>query len=324
MADPLEQYSPPAGINDFPRSHPKRDALRAAWDAALTPLLSASTDFYDPKVTAIGDAKPVKVEWTAFPKQSEDRGGADRFEHADGRQPAAQRQWEYCEWCVQRNAAGDIVRATFTTEDINYWRALWQVDPACVLQLYRFHVSGNVQMDDLRLPSDPTAYNPFNKWNTGDEYTPTGGGSMHMIVGINHYPAAIRLVKNAAASPEDAPRFDANRADPVVILATSRVVGRLGLRLSFSDPVGVYLQEPAFHRFELPLSAPPDLEVKDLWRVVRGKRSLGQGLRAVFSVPKDLGFTVSDIRIDGEPIRFGSQIATTVQSATFLTPLPRS
>jgi hypothetical protein len=37
-----------------------------------------------------------------------------------------------------------------------------------------------------------------------------------------------------------------------------------------------------------------------------------------------MGFTVGDIKIDGELIDHGSQIARTVRSATYVTPLPHN
>jgi hypothetical protein len=47
-----------------------------------------------------------------------------------------------------------------------------------------------------------------------------------------------------------------------------------------------------------------------LWKVVRGQPN-GYALHTVFEVPPDSGFTVSDIKIDGKPIRWASQIVET-------------
>lgn len=328
MSDPLTRYDTPAAIDDFPKSRRKRTELRAAWDSVVDGLIrrNGSTNFYDPKTTVIGTARRVKVEWTAFPKQTEDTTLplADKFRQADVRPPTTERQFEYCEWCVERDpSTRKIVRVTFTTESREYWQELWKVDRDCVLELYRRHVSRNVQLVDLHETGDVNTYKVRNKWNTGDEYLPGQGGSMHMIVGINNIPAAIDLAGGAARLPRDAPTRGAHHADPVVILSVSRVVQRLQKRLSFTNPVGIYLQEPEFNRFELPPGAPRSVQPRDFWRVVRGRRDRGQGLRAVFKVPSRLGFTVGDLKIDGQPIDNGSQIARTVKSGTYVTPISR-
>lgn len=328
MSDPLAQYDPPAKINDFFGDSAKRDRFRALWDRTVDGLIAprASTNFYNPKTTRVGDAQPVRVEWTAFPKQTEDAAVSEteKFRLADIRPPQQERQYEYCEWCVQRDpATNKITRVTFTTESREYYAALWEIDPNCVLRLYRRHINSNVQLADLHVPGDPSRYVSRNKWNRGNEYLPNEGGSMHMIIGINTIADAVGLVAGTASSRSDLPHGGTHHADPMVILTVSRVVGRLGLRLCFSNPVGVYLQEPELNRIEPPASAPRDFDVADCWRVVRGKRSEGQALRAVFSVPERFGFTVSDLKIDGRPIEHGSQIARAVQSGTYVTPLPR-
>ncbi len=328
MSDPLARYDTPACINDFRNSRRKRAQLRTAWDAVVDGIMqpNISTNFYDPKATVVGRARRARVEWTAFPKRTEDLTVSlnQKFEQADGRpNDTDERQFEYCEWCVERDPATQkILRITFTTESRAYFQELWKVDPDCVCDLNRKHVNRGVQLEDLHLPGDPAAYNVRNKWNTGNEYLPDRGGSMHMIVGINTIPLAVNLAGGAARNPRDAPTRGAHHADPMVILAVSRIVGRLQKRLSFTNPVGIYLQEPEFNRIELPAGAPRDVHPRDFWRVVRGKRSRGWGLRAVFRVPDRFGFKVSDLKIDGRPITHGSQLARTVKSGTYVTPLP--
>lgn len=317
MSDPLRQYDPPACWNDFPHDAELARLLRAAWHAEVAGLLTpaASATFYDPLVTRVGDAKPEKVEWTAFPKDIEDAGGDLTL--ADQRL----NQREYCEWCVARDAGGKIVRVEFTAETPEYWETLWETDKPRTLELYREMVSPRVQAADLEAGG---RYRRDNKWNSGGEYLPDEGGLVHLVVGINTLSAAVGVVAPASAAPDDVPVGGSPfHADPLIALAVKRVVHRLNARISFSNPVGIYLQEPQFHRFELPATAPRTSKPADCWRVTRGDRHTGRALHAVFEVPAGCGFVVGDIKIDGRLIEHGSQIARTLKSGTFVTPIPR-
>jgi hypothetical protein len=102
-------------------------------------------------------------------------------------------------------------------------------------------------------------------------------------------------------------------SDPFIGSQVNTLVRTKGVRVTLQNPVGLYIQQPDFSRYQLPLAAPPDARFEDCWRIVRGSR--GMGLHAVFEVPPNLGFTVSDISIDGSAIEFGSQIAQTFRIA---------
>ncbi|HEX9668057.1 MAG TPA: hypothetical protein VGC93_01115 [Thermoanaerobaculia bacterium] len=328
MSDPLTRFDPPANWDDFPRSRSKREALRTSWHDTLAALTagSAGPNYYNPMTTRIGDARPARVEWNAFPKRVEDTEQplADKLRDADERD----RQAEYCEWCVKRGAGGKITRVTFTSEVVEYWHALWGVDRARVLALYRQWISPRVALRDLELnPGDPDSpYKPRNDWNTGGEILPDRGGAMHMVVQspANTLVAALGVVVGAANSGNDRPPGGSDHADPLIGLSVKRLVVRLGQRVSFSNPVGVYLQEPEFNRFELPAGAPREVHPRDFWTVVRGDRETGRALRAVYEVPRRLRFTVGDMKIDGRTIQHGSQIARTLKSGTYVTPIPRT
>jgi hypothetical protein len=54
-------------------------------------------------------------------------------------------------------------------------------------------------------------------------------------------------------------------------------------------------------------TTPDGSPAANYWSIVRGTQ--GMGLRAVLEVPPNKGFTVSDIKIGGEPIKFGGQVA---------------
>jgi hypothetical protein len=290
----------------------------------LTPG-AESENYYNPLTTAIGDARPARVEWNAFPKQIEDREIplAEKLRLADERDNQA----EYCEWCVRRGTGGKIDRVTFTSEVVEYWEALWAVDQGRVLSLYRRWISRRVELRDLKVrPDDPDSpYHPRNHWNTGGEVLPDRGGAMHMVVQspANTLGAALGVVAGAARFPNDRPPGGAHHADPLIALSVSRLILRKRMRVSFSNPIGAYLQEPDFNRFELPAGAPRDIHPRDFWTVVRGDRASGRGLRAVYQVPRRLGFVVGDVKIDGRRVEHGSQIARTLKSGTYVTPIPR-
>lgn len=317
MSDPLRRYAPPARWNDFRADAGKARRLREIWSDRVAEALRSATNpgFYDPQTTRIGDARPERVEWTAFPKSIADAGGS--FADAEDRSG----QGEYCEWCVARDETGKVVRVEFTSETPEYWQDLWTVDPDRVVELYRELVSPRVQRADLESGGD---YRPGNRWNTGSEYRADEGGLAHLVVGINTLGAAVGVVSGAAQSTDDLPTGGGDfHADPHIALSVQRVIHRLNARVSFSDPVGIYLGEPDFHRYELPAVAPRSMRIEECWRVTRGNRRAGQALHAVFEVPRGKGFVAGDIRIDGQPIRFGSQLARTLKSGTFVTPIPR-
>jgi hypothetical protein len=326
MSDPLSRFDPPANWDDFPHDATKRERLRSLWSSRLNELTTGVVNdrYYNPLTTRIGDARPVRVEWTCFPKETEDALTADglselpwedRWRQADIRD----RQAEYSEWCVTRDPVSHkIIRVTFTCEAPEYWQALWDVDPDRVLALYQELVSPRVRMGDLQ---SGTGYNPTNQWNTGGESLPDRGGNVHMVVTDlqNTLSAALGVIAGAVHG-SGLPVGQRFHADPLINMAVARVVGRLSTRISVSNPVGLYLSDPQFNRFGLPAGAPRSAHPQDYWRVVRGRP--GYILRAIYEVPARLGFTVGDIEIDGHPIRYGSQIAQTLKSGAYVTPLP--
>jgi hypothetical protein len=321
MSDPLSRFDPPANWNDFPKSRTKREDLRNRWSQKVRDFTEprVGDNYYNPLTTRIGDAQPARVEWSAFPKLTEDDDSltlAQKLEQADERN----RQFEYCEWVVARDSRGKITRVTFTSETVEYWQSLWETDEERVLALYRRLVSPSVPMADLKIG---TAYNPNNRWNMGGAQ-PDGVGAVHMVVGINTLNLAIGVAAGASTGGDDNPRGGGSfHADELIALTVKRLVVRLNLRISLSNPLGLYLQEPEFNRFELPASAPRSARPQDFWKVVRGDRGSGRALRAVYEIPARLGFKVGDIKIDGRLIEHGSQIARTLKSGTYATPIPR-
>ncbi|GAB1542867.1 hypothetical protein NUACC21_55410 [Scytonema sp. NUACC21] len=271
--------------------------------------------------------------------------------------PRGPRGWqdEYCEWSVTRNSEGKITKVMFTCENREYWYALWDVEPAVVLRLYQELVEPQVQLEDLYLRDgngepiiDPEtgrpAYNDRNKWNST-----TTDGAVHLISNPNALSAEIFLAGQATVLRQDPagnPITDKNQlincsqygapnrnSDPTIgasVNALVRGTGQpgSGVRVSLQNPVGLYIQEPSFDTYQLPFNAPANAQPSDYWKVVRGRRrqngeDMDFILHAVFEVPEDQGFTVSDITINGFNIEFGSQIAQTFDIALAGLPLPQ-
>ncbi|AEI62801.1 hypothetical protein [Corallococcus macrosporus] len=305
--------------------------------------------YFNPLTTDVPDSAPTRlIPWTAFPNRIlvsfPNASQAEQWRYADegppdvgGKpyRPEGPRGWqdEYCEWSVTRNAEGAITRVDFTCENPEYWFCLWQVSPERVLALYRQLVGPHVALEDLYLrdaqgrpvvdrETGRPAYDAINKWNNS-----TTRGVVHLISPPNTLGAEIYLAGAATLLRErngdpitdrdvliQCSRYGApgRNSDPFIGAEVNALV-RQGVRVTLKNPVGLYIQQPDFSRFQLPFTAPDGVKVNDFWKLVRGRP--GFGLHAVFEVPPELGFTVSDLSIDGIPIQYGAQIAQTFQIA---------
>ncbi|HEX2645296.1 MAG TPA: hypothetical protein VHU81_20025 [Thermoanaerobaculia bacterium] len=335
--------------------------------------------YFNPLEVPIPPNSPVKlVEWIAFPNRIQSYLGAPQykltedqsFDLADNGRlpdgitllpipqnpcpfvdsnpspvipygPAGPRGWqdEYCEWAIERDAAGDIVRVMFTCENPEYWTTIWNVDekngPEKVLELYRQLVSPRVQLDDLvlhdaqgRQVRDPNTgfltYNPINKWNNTTKLLPDSGGAVHLTSPPNNLGAEIGLGAGAtllrfdSLDPQDliccTPFGQSFRhSDPHIGFTINQAVRQLNMRITITNPVGLYIQTPDFESYELPADwIRQGLKPQDFWRLERG--TPGMGLHAVFQAPegrKDL--KLNKIRIHGKPLRWGGQLTQTFQ-----------
>ena len=268
--------------------------------------------------------------------------------------PTGPRGWqdEYCEWISTRDMSGKITTVDFTCENPDYWYALWNVSPQRVLALYRQLVDPAVQLKDLFLrdaKNKPVidratgfaAYNALNKWNN----QPSAGqktGAAHLISPPNtlfaeiYLGAAGTLLRQKGGTPVTDPdelircsQYGApgRNSDPHIGSEVNKIIAGGGVVASLQDPVGLYLQTPDFSGYSLPADPklPADADVAECWNVMRGRKK-GAGdnidfiLHARFEIPKrwkDAGvsFTVGDIQLNGNPIRFGAQITQTFQVA---------
>jgi hypothetical protein len=270
--------------------------------------------------------------------------------------PYGPRGWqdEYCEWSVTRNSAGKIVRVDFACENPEYWYSLWRIDPALVAELYSKTLSGpyrtvTVKPEDLELTylgqkvidpfTNKAAYNPLNKWNTGTVSNAKGGGVMHLTSTPNTLQTELGLAGAATLRYPAGSRVDAGtllccgnygqpqrNSDPTIGFGANQVV-EANNKISLANPPGLYLQMPSFTGWVTPDATPAG----NFWTVVRGAQTLPGFdakfnfiLHAVFEVPPNKGYTVSDITINSAKIQWASQIARTFQVALYPLPIPQT
>jgi hypothetical protein len=185
-----------------------------------------------------------------------------------------------------------------------------------------------VQLDDLLCaedlvdysdPANPAtvypkgSYNPYNRWNTTD-------GIMHLTQPANSLQAEIQLGGDATILRERYGRLitdsdalicgtrygGANRCSDPTIGGTVYELASLGCWITLRNPVGLYMDHLDLTGLTKPDGSPVEPEY---FRVLRGDAERKLIERAVFEVPPGEGFTVSDLRIGGVPIRFGGQLA---------------
>lgn len=317
----MPQFDPPGFLDDL------NDNQRTAWSqwvsdrfdevAAGDPIRflhdAPRPRFFNAlRTPPSADAQERDITWTAFPRivQIESASDQERWQTADS---SRDHQDEYCEWSVTRDGNGKITRVTFTSEGPEYWQFLAAVNFQRVVELYRQHIGPQVQPDDLRDGSGN--YNPRNKWNNS-----TRRGAMHLIQDNNTLGAEIEL---AAAATNVRVRNGQTLTGAQELIKC----GRYGAEERHSDPhIGAVVNELARLNADITLANPIGLCIAavntagwetpdgsnslDYWKITRGTEQ--KALRAVFQVPAARGFTVTDITINGTPIRFGAQIADAI------------
>lgn len=249
---------------------------------------------------------------------------------------------EYCEWHVTRDpASGKLLRVAFTCEGPEYWSALASGypsgpfyysgpqttgavgDPNKLLALYQQLASPAVQMQDLFFQEDIPGYflkgqyNPYNKWNTTD-------GVVHLTHPANTLLAEIqiaadgtvmRIKRTGRRLVQEADQMiccgaygGVNRSsDPNIGNAVNQLA-RLGAMVTLNDPVGLYMDSLNTVGWTKPDGKTP---VGNYWQIIRGQP--GMVVRAVYEVPPEEGFTVSDILIGGTPLQYAGQIAREIK-----------
>ncbi|MGZ3873633.1 MAG: hypothetical protein ACXVJD_11985 [Mucilaginibacter sp.] len=193
-------------------------------------------------------------------------------------------------------------------------------------------------------------YNPLNKWNSGTVSDDSQGGAMHLTSTPNTIQTEIAISSAATVQRNNpsgstgntywtSPNFNAllcdaqygqkhRNSDPniggnineLICTPTSTnppVSGAPYYTVSLTDPLGLYIQMPDFSAYVTPDGTP----AADFWTIVRGSETLNDQdgdqlpgnfiLHAVFEVPANKNYTISDITIAGENILWGSQVAST-------------
>jgi len=265
--------------------------------------------------------------------------------------PYGPRGWqdEYCEWSIERNSDGKIVRIDYTCENPEYFNSVWLIDPSAVLAIYQSALGKpQIQLADLYLKDaagkaviDPSsgrpAYDPLNKWNNGPISTSTGGGAMHLTSTPNTIQTEMGLA-SGATTPRPCGNTNpktliccaqygqvGRNSDPNIGAAVNAVVntttGLSPAKATLANPPGLYIQTPDFAAYQY--TTPDGTDASTFWTMTRGTTSLTDSfgrtlpgtfvLHATFMVPASLGYTISDIQIGGVPIQYASQV-----SATFL------
>jgi hypothetical protein len=318
----LERFHPPGFLDDF------NDEQRATWSEWISDRFDEGVrgkperfefdapraQFYNPmKVETGPDAQSVDISWVGFPRGVETASISDiqRWRRAD---EDRDRQDEYCEWSVERDPdSGKITRVTFTCEGPEYWSFLAETTPEVALDLYQQFVNPQVKLDDLfrRVGSD-RKYNPRNKWNES-----TVEGAMHLIQVNNNLSAEIELAAGSSVVRKIGGRIldgeqelikcghygGAGRHSDPHIGGQVNSLTRQKADVTLENPVGLYFSDLSTESFETQDGSDP----KSFWTYVRGTEE--KPVRAVYEVPADKGYTVSDVTIEGRPIVFGAQIA---------------
>lgn len=319
---PLDHLDPPGRLDDL---SPEGIGL---WTNTVSDLMQGSikgrpdlfendsprAQFFDPIKTDIGkDAKEKQIFWFAFPRTIKTRPGLtqrQRWKMADDDRGL---QDEYCEWVVQRNQQKKIVRVTFTSETPDYYQALAEsknkADQEHLLALYHDFASPEVKLEEL---FEGERYNPSNQWNSGTDL-----GPVHLVEGSNNLGAAVELAAAATIPRKIDGHFKTDEQD---LIGCSDY----GIASRNSDPhIGAQINELARADADVTLANPPGLyiamlstagwttpdgtDAKSFWHPGRGEK--GHRQRAVYEVPEDKDYVVGDIKIGGQPIDFGGQIA---------------
>jgi hypothetical protein len=260
--------------------------------------------------------------------------------------PVRDRQDEYLEWTLRRDGSGRITKAIFVAEGYDYFSRLFQHDEKRVAEIYAEFVEiKDLTPDDLRAPKGifrrtalgtvevvpPGAFNPRNRFNIAP-------GIVHLSHRANSLGAEVNLagvsgiarrtVNGALLDGVDAERLlccaeggNPNRnSDPLIgQQAYAQVLG--GFRYTLANPVGLYIAGVETSRLTLPNG---QTEVpSDWWKTIRGTSEDHRTLRLELSVPASEHLTVSDLLVDGLPVKFGGQLAELLTVHLFVTRWPR-
>ncbi len=236
-------------------------------------------------------------------------------------------QDEYCEWQVFRNSVDKIVRVVFTCEPPEYCEFLY--DPGVstltafsrnkLVEIYRERCGDNtITLPDLEKKNSAgnKVYNRANKWN--NQFC------VHLQQLNNTLGAEINIAAHASVVYSDStgtlisdikklfvcdPFGEPSRQSDPSIGDNVNKLARENRFITLENPVGLYMTSLDTSGW----TTPDGTDAQSFWKVLKGSSATDPGksmiVRAEFAVPAIKRYTVSDISIAGEPIKFGSQIA---------------
>ncbi len=258
--------------------------------------------------------------------------------------PVRDRQDEYLEWALFRDASGSkIKRAVFVAEGYDYFSTLFRHDEQRVLEIYKeFTGIESLKVDDLRAPKgvyrrlangrmipvvEPGEFNPRNRFNISP-------GIVHLSHRANSLGAEVNLagVSGLARKVADGSLLDGadserllccaeggnpNRNSDPLISQQAYAQVLAGYHYTLSNPVGLYIAGIDYDGLLLPdnkTSVP-----RDWWEVTRGVAEEKRVLRLELSVPESEKLSVGDLIVDGSKVRYGGQLAKLLTVHLFVT-----
>jgi len=206
-------------------------------------------------------------------------------------------------------------------------------DIDAVLRLYRtFLDNPKVQKADLLFPADVYVdsdkkqklfsagdYNPWNRWNTA-------GGAVHLTHRANTLGAEINLAARATIRRKPgateltdntsliccAAYGNPNRNSDPTIGGKVNNFAQTNSFVTLLNPVGLYMTDFNGAGLVTPDGTPAD----EFWTWVRPTTQIGDRfkryLRAVFAVPASKKYSIEDITLAGQPLRYGGQMASLI------------
>jgi hypothetical protein len=293
----------------------------------------ADLRFFNPAAKPIPAGSDDKnVLWSALPTSFDQQfpNRNQRFAFLDAQQPDPQGgfltrvQDEYNEWVVIKDADDKIIKVVFTSEPALYYDFMAS-PPDCVdkaasqaLLLSLYHtLTGDQTIPLTELFDRDGNYDWFNSWNNRFAiHMQQGNNTLGAEVNIAARSALRRkdtrtgVIKSGAAELIACGRYgEAQRQSDPSIGATVNEQVRDNRFITLQNPVGLYMTGLDTGAFKTPDNADPAI----CWNVTRGTPAADPNqariVRAEFFVPPGHNYTVSDIKIGGNSIRFGAQIA---------------
>jgi hypothetical protein len=257
--------------------------------------------------------KTAAVDWIAFPRTaqaSNEEIDTDRFRFQD----------EYVEWRVEKTPSGKVKQITFTTDFLEYYRALAMVGMAELAAAIRAVIpNANPRAAELFGPNfqpydaQPVArgnkfaaFAPQNPWNNGKK------GILCLTQQFNTLGALFNLAGRAAVPNSAIPAAGVcdtlggfcgseRNSDPSIATAIQTIaLARRGI--SLVDPVGIEIVRLGgiwrIGSTALDINNPAGNQ--QVWTVSR------RGRRAVLKV-------VPNLTLDDEPVTSGAQVASVLK-----------